>query len=137
MSEDRLNLTAKLPAIAAFIYNLKFKERKIQPVNPDLDWSANFAKMMGVRDPLYAELSRLFFIIHSDHESGNVSAHATHMVGSTLSDIYYYTSAGINGLAGPLHGRANQEALSWLLDVFDKYGRGPQPQGLRPLAWDP
>ena len=92
--------------------------------------------MMGVEDPLYADLSRLYFIIHSDHESGNVSAHATHLVGSTLSDIYYATSAGMNGLAGPLHGRANQEALSWLLDVYDKYGRVPEPEELRQFAWD-
>lgn len=136
MLEDSLNLTAKLPTIAAFIYNLKFRERKIQPLDPALDWSANFARMMGVSDPLYAELSRLYFIIHSDHESGNVSAHATHMVGSTLSDIYYATSAGMNGLAGPLHGRANQEALSWLVDVHEKYHGVPSRQELKSFAWE-
>lgn len=136
MLEDSLNLTAKLPAIAAFIYHLKFKDAQVPKAKPELDWSANFAAMMGVADPLYAELSRLYFIIHSDHESGNVSAHATHMVGSTLSDIYYATSAGMNGLAGPLHGRANQEALNWLLDVYQKYGRVPEPEELRQFAWD-
>lgn len=136
MLEDSLNLTAKLPAIAAFIYHLKFGDAHTPASNPKLDWSANFAAMMGVQDPLYADLSRLYFIIHSDHESGNVSAHATHMVGSTLSDIFYATSAGMNGLAGPLHGRANQEALSWLLDVYDKYGRVPAPEELRSFAWD-
>jgi citrate synthase len=136
MLEDSLNLTAKLPAIAAFIYTLKFGDGHIPPVNPELDWSGNFAAMMCLEDPLYADLSRLYFIIHSDHESGNVSAHATHLVGSTLSDIYYATSAGMNGLAGPLHGRANQEALSWLLDVHEKYGRVPEAEELRQFAWD-
>jgi citrate synthase len=136
MLEDSLNMTAKLPAIAAFIYNLKFKDAQVPVPNPDLDWSANFAAMMGVEDPQYADLSRLYFILHSDHESGNVSAHATHMVGSTLSDIYYATSAGVNGLAGPLHGRANQEALEWLLDVYHKYGRVPEPEELRQFAWE-
>ena len=136
MLEDSLDMTAKLPAIAAFIYNLKYGDCHIPPANPELDWSGNFAAMMCVEDELYADLSRLYFIIHSDHESGNVSAHATHLVGSTLSDIYYATSAGMNGLAGPLHGRANQEALSWLLDVFDKYGRVPEPEELRQFAWD-
>ena len=136
MLEDSLNLTAKLPTIAAFIYNLKFKERKVPSIKLEMDWSANFASMMGVKDPQYSELCRLFFIIHSDHESGNVSAHATHMVGSTLSDIYYATSAGINGLAGPLHGRANQEALSWLKDVHDKYNGVPSKEELRKFAWD-
>lgn len=136
MLEDSLDLTSKLPAIAAFIYNLKFKESKIQAVDLSLDWGANFTKLMGVQDPLYAELSRLFFIIHSDHESGNVSAHATHMVGSTLSDIYYATSAGINGLAGPLHGRANQEALNWLKDVYAKYQGVPSRDELKAYAWE-
>lgn len=136
MLEDSLNLTAKLPTIAAFIYNLKFKKSKVQLLDPALDWSGNFARMMGATDSLYAELARLYFIIHSDHESGNVSAHATHMVGSTLSDIYYATSAGMNGLAGPLHGRANQEALSWLIDVYEKYNGVPSRQELKSFAWE-
>lgn len=50
-------------------------------------------------------------------QGGNVSAHATHLVGSALSDPYYSFSAGLNGLAGPLHGLANQEVLRWLQDV--------------------
>jgi citrate synthase len=122
--------------VAAFIYNLKFKDRSAPKPDPNLDYGANFAQMMGVDDPLYADLMRLYFIIHSDHESGNVSAHATHMVGSTLSDIYYATSAGINGLAGPLHGRANQESLAWLLHAYEKIGHSPTHEELRQFAQD-
>jgi citrate synthase len=133
--EDSLNLTARLPAIAAFIYNLKHHGGRLPEPDHGLDWAANFAHMMRVQNPEYAELSRLYFIIHSDHESGNVSAHATHMVGSTLSDIYYAVSAGMNGLAGPLHGRANQESLRWLLEVYEKYGRVPEKEELRQFAW--
>jgi citrate synthase len=109
MLEDSLNLTAKLPAIAALIYSLKHRDGQTEQQDPNLDWSANFAQMMEVADNDYQDLSRLYFIIHSDHESGNVSAHATHLVGSTLADIYFAASAGMNGLSGPLHGRANQE----------------------------
>ena len=89
MLEDSLNMTARLPKVAAFIYSMKFGDRKVPKSDPSLDYGVNFAQMMGITDPLYADLMRLYFIIHSDHESGNVSAHATHMVGSTLSDIYY------------------------------------------------
>jgi citrate synthase len=135
--EDSLNLTAKVPTIAAFIYHLKYKGHEPMPApDKNQDWAGNFAHMMGVTEKVYEELSRLYFIIHSDHESGNVSAHATHMVASTLSDVYYATSAGLNGLAGPLHGRANQEALRWLMDVYDKYGRVPSKDELRQFAWD-
>jgi len=136
MLEDSLNLTAKLPAIAALIYSIKYQDGHIPQQDESLDWAGNFAQMMGIEDPAYKDLSRLYFIIHSDHESGNVSAHATHMVASTLSDIYYAASAGMNGLAGPLHGRANQEALRWLLEVQERYGGVPTREELRQFAWD-
>lgn len=38
-----------------------------------------------------------------------MSAHAVHLVGSALADPYLSMTAGLNGLAGPLHGLANQE----------------------------
>lgn len=136
--EDSLDLTAKLPVIAAFIYRLKyFNETKKPKYNPRQDYGKNFARMMGVSDRKgYAELARLYFILHSDHESGNVSAHATHLVGSALSDAYYAFSAGLNGLAGPLHGLANQECLGWLMDVRDKFGGVPSWEELYKFAWD-
>jgi citrate synthase len=136
--EDSLDLTAKLPVIAAFIYRYKyFNETKKPKYNPRQDYGTNFARMMGVNDRKgYAELARLYFILHSDHESGNVSAHATHLVGSSLSDVYYAFSAGLNGLAGPLHGLANQECLGWLIDVRDMFGGVPSREELHKFAWD-
>ena len=135
--EDTLNLTAKLPVVAAFIYNLKYKDGKEPKVDPNLDYGANFAQMLDVKDQKgYADLARLYFIIHSDHESGNASAHATHLAASTLSDIYYAFSAGLNALAGPLHGLANQECLGWLLGVRDMFGGVPTKEQLRQYAWD-
>ncbi len=135
--EDALDLTAKLPAIAAFIYRLKYGDGKETKYDPKQDYGANFARMLGVKDEKgYAELSRLYFILHSDHESGNVSAHATHLAGSALSDAYYAFSAGLNGLAGPLHGLANQECLGWLIDVRDKFGGVPPREDLYKFAWD-
>ena len=136
--EDSMDLTAKLPVIAAFIYRLKyFGETKKPNYSARQDYGTNFARMMGVADRKgYAELARLYFILHSDHESGNVSAHATHLVGSALSDAYYAFSAGLNGLAGPLHGLANQECLGWLIDVRDKFGGVPSREDLYKFAWD-
>lgn len=137
MLEDSMNLIAKLPEIAAYIYRFKYKGGDIISSNPDLDWGGNFAHMMGIKDPLYQELSRLYFLLHSDHESGNVSAHTTHLVASSLSDIYYATSAGLSGLAGPLHGLANQECLAWLLSVKEKCAEcSYDKSALRQFAWD-
>ncbi len=119
MYEDATDIIAKLPVIAAYIYRMKYKGDI--PIEPDysLDMGGNFAHMMGIPEP-YDDVARLYFILHSDHESGNVSAHTTHLVASALSDAYYSLSAGLNGLAGPLHGLANQEVLRWLQDVMNK-----------------
>ncbi|MBM3151784.1 MAG: citrate (Si)-synthase [Chloroflexi bacterium] len=136
MLEDSLNLTAKLPGIAAFIYSLKYRNGIVPHPDPERDWAANFAHMIGVKDKTYEDVARLYFILHSDHESGNVSAHVTHLVASSLSDIYYAFSAGLNGLAGPLHGLANQECLGWLLDVHKKFGGVPSREELYKFAWD-
>jgi len=137
--EDSLSLTAKLPVIAAFIYRMKyFGETKKPKYSAKLDYGANFAKMLGVKDQKgYADLARLYFILHSDHESGNVSAHTMHLVGSALSDPFLAFSAALNGLAGPLHGLANQECLGWLLDVYNKFGQKvPARDELYKFAWD-
>lgn len=129
--EDSLNLTAKLPTIIANIYNLKYRNGIFVQPNPKLDWSANFAYMIGKNDSDYMDLMRLFVVLHSDHEGANVSAHASHLVGSALSDIYLSCSSGMNGLAGPLHGLANQECLRWLLDIQSYFGGLPTEEQLR------
>jgi len=136
--EDSLDLTAKLPVIAAFIYRYKYLGKQGKPrYNSRQDYGLNFARMIGVEDRKgYADLARLYFVLHSDHESGNVSAHTTHLVGSALSDIFYAFAAGLSGLAGPLHGLANQECLGWLLDVHKKFNGVPSRDELYKFAWD-
>lgn len=136
--EDCLNLIAKLPAIAAGIYRMKFNKGPRIESNPLLDWAGDYAHMLGISDPSgeFANLMRLYMVLHSDHEGGNVSAHTCHCVGSALSDPYYSVSAGLNGLAGPLHGLANQECLAWVIEVKEKFGGVPKDEDLRQFAWD-
>jgi citrate synthase len=120
--EDSMDLIARLPRIAAYIYRRKYKDGA--HIQPDglLDWSGNFAHMMGYDDESFKELMRLYMTIHADHEGGNVSAHTTHLVGSALSDPYLSFAAGMNGLAGPLHGLANQEVIKWIYELREKLG---------------
>ena len=136
MLEDSLDLTAKLPVLAAYIYNLKYRGGEVPKVDPRMDMGSNFARMIGVEGKEYEDVARLYFILHSDHELGNVSAHVTHLVASSLSDIYFAFSAGLNGLAGPLHGLANQECLGWLLEVQKNFNGVPSKEQLRQFAWD-
>ena len=120
--DDAMDLIARLPRIAAYIYRRKYKNGEhIQP-NGLLDWAGNFAHMMGFEDEGFHELMRLYMTIHADHEGGNVSAHTTHLVGSALSDPYLSFAAGMNGLAGPLHGLANQEVIKWIFELREEIG---------------
>lgn len=114
---DSLDLIACLPRIAAYIYRRKYRNNiQIQPDN-SLDWAANFAHLLGFEHPTFKDMLRMYLTIHADHEGGNVSAHTTHLVGSALSDPYLAFAAGMNGLAGPLHGLANQEIIRWVLTM--------------------
>ena len=108
MLEDGLKLIAKLPA------------------------------MLGLNDPdgNLKKLMRLYLMIHCDHEGGNASAFTSLTIGSTLSDLYYAVSGGLNALAGPLHGLANQECLKFVLEIRDKFGGAPSRDELEQLCWD-
>lgn len=108
-----MDLIAKLPVIAATIYrNVYFSGQIVGSISDQRDWSANFGSLLGIDlSEEFNDLIRLYLTIHADHGGGNVSAHTIHLVGSALSDPYLSFSAGMAGLAGPLHGLANQEVI--------------------------
>ena len=121
--EDTMNLIARLPALAAYIYRNKFHSKKLTNTSSDtIDWAGNFAELLGFQDESFKSLMRLYMTIHADHEGGNASAHATYLVGSTLSDPYLSLAAGMTALAGPLHGLANQETIKWILQMLEDLG---------------
>merc|ERR1712032_765113 len=125
--EDAVSLVAQIPGLAARIYRNVYHDRKHIAADPKLDWAGNYAHMMGVNDSEeFKDITRLYLMLHADHEGGNVSAHTTHLVGSALSDPYYSYCAGVCGLAGPLHGLANQECLRWLKETHKTLG-GKEP----------
>jgi citrate synthase len=103
--EDSMDLIGKLPNIAARIYRNVYKDGKVAPTDTAQDYGYNLANKLGfANNKDFVELMRLYLTIHTDHEGGNVSAHTTHLVGSALSSAYLSLAAGLNGLAGPLHG---------------------------------
>lgn len=130
--EDCITLLGSVTTIAAGIYRMRFDKGELIAPTAGLDWSANFAKMLGVsNDKSWEELVRLYLVLHSDHEGGNVSAMSSHVVSSALSDVFYSVSAGLNGLAGPLHGLANQECLRFIMDLREEFGGVPSDEALR------
>ncbi len=112
--EDSMNLISRIPLIAAYVYRHTYRNGLQISSIPELDWAGNFAHLLGFDQESFKDLMRLYMTIHADHEGGNVSAHTTHLVGSALSDPYLSYAAGMNGLAGPLHGLANQEVIKWI-----------------------
>lgn len=133
--EDVNNLIAILPQVAALIYRSNFGKSAVPSDGKTLDWAGRFANELGFADAGFKELLRLYMTIHTDHEGGNVSAHAVKLVGSALSDPYLSFAAGVNGLAGPLHGLANQEVLQWLLNLRKEIGDAPTEDQLSESLW--
>ncbi len=121
--EDTMDLIARLPRVAAYIFRRSFFNGEHIEADTSLDWAANFAQMLGVSDdPTFKSLMRLYLTIHADHEGGNASAHTAHLVGSTLSDAYLSLGGALNSLAGPLHGLANQEVIKWIFEMVEEIG---------------
>lgn len=136
--DDALNLIARITSVAAGVYRMRYNKGDLIPPKKGLDWAANYVHMLGLPDPNgdFTKLMQLYLTLHSDHESGNVSAATTATVSSALSDLYYAVSAGLNGLAGPLHGLANQECLAWILDTIQKFNGIPTHEQLKNYAWE-
>ncbi|EGP92379.1 unnamed protein product [Zymoseptoria tritici ST99CH_1A5] len=138
--DDSISLLAKLPTIAAKIHQNAYCGGGALPAEVDVnqDWSYNFAAMLGKagkENENFQDLLRLYLALHGDHEGGNVSAHATHLVGSALSDPFLSYSAGLQGLAGPLHGLAAQEVLRWILQMQEHVGKNFSDQDVKDYLW--
>jgi citrate synthase len=136
--DDSIQLLAKLPTIAAKIYqNTYIGSGPLPEIDVEQDWSYNYAAMLGKADNEgFVDLLRLYLALHGDHEGGNVSAHATHLVGSALSDPFLAYSAGLQGLAGALHGLAAQEVLRFIQAMQKKIGSSYMPQDIENYLWD-
>ncbi|MEO6695794.1 MAG: citrate (Si)-synthase [Ignavibacteria bacterium] len=138
MFEDCMNIIARVPQIAAFIYRKKFKKGDMTEPDNKLDWAANFAKMLGIedKDGSFSKLMQLYMVLHSDHEGGNASAFTNLVISSTLSDAYYAFSGALNALAGPLHGLANQECLRFILTMREQIGHTPTNEEVKKYCQD-
>ncbi len=136
--EDAINIVAKLPAVAAAVYRIRFNKGDIIPADKNMSLSGDYVHMLGIdsNSEEFKDLMRLYLVAHCDHEGGNVSAMATQTINSALSDLYYSLSGGFNGLAGPLHGLANQESLGWIMELMEKFGGTPTKEQVKDYVWE-
>ena len=135
--DDGIKLIGALPSIAAFIYRKITKNNDRIDPDVNLDWAGNYAYMLGINESGdFKKLMRLYLMLHSDHEGGNVSAFSSLTVASSLSSPFLAIGAGLNGLAGPLHGLANQECLKFVLEIHDHFNGAPNNKDLEKFCWD-
>ncbi len=118
--EDGLNLVARLPIVLAALFRIR--EGWGAPIAPDpsLGYVENFVHMLdmpGADRERVTQLLRVFYILHLDHGGGNLSTFAGKAVASGLADMYQSMAAAMNALAGPRHGRANQDCLEFVRRV--------------------
>ena len=126
--EDCLNLIAQIPTVVAAIFRVR--EEWGDPIDPseDLGYMENFVHMLGVPNLTEAQtanltkLMRVFDVLHFDHGGGNLSTFSGKAVASGLADIFESISAAMCGLAGPRHGKANQECLNFVQELADIVG---------------
>jgi len=126
--EDCLTLIAQIPVVTAAIFRLR--EEWGDPIAPDnaLGYMENFVHMLGVprMDDAGAarlvHLMRVFDVLHFDHGGGNLSAFTGKAVASGLADMFESITAAMAGLAGPRHGKANQECLHFVMESIDAVG---------------
>lgn len=131
--EDCLNLIAKIPEITATVINYHAGWGGINPSHPGLGYMENFTQMLNVPNSDMLQLTRcfkLFNVLHFDHGGGNLSTFVGKAVASSLEDMYGSMSAAMCALAGPRHGRANQDSLEFIQSLIDALGTNPTEEKL-------
>lgn len=131
--EDCINLIAKIPEITATVINYHAGWGGINPSRPELGYMENFAQMLNVPNSNLEQITRvlkLFNVLHFDHGGGNLSTFVGKAVASGLEDMYGSISAAMCALAGPRHGRANQDSLEFVQSLIEVLGNEPTAEAL-------
>ncbi len=118
--EDALNLVARIPTALAAIFRLREGWGAVIASEPALGYVNNFVHMLGMPGGGEAALTRLlsvYYNLHADHGGGNLSTFTGRAVASGLADMYRSMASGMNALAGPRHGMANQDAFKMVREV--------------------
>lgn len=135
--EDCLNLIAKIPEITATVINSHSGWGQEEASKPELGYMENFTNMLNVPSANKEELTRvfkLFNVLHYDHGGGNLSTFVGKAVASSMEDMYGSIAAAMCALAGPRHGRANQDSLEFVERFLDKLGENPTPSQVEAMV---
>ena len=134
--EDCLNVIAKIPQITAAVINSHAGWGDTPPSQPELGYMENFIHMLrmpGQKKPELIEAMKIFDVVSFDHCGGNLSTFVGKAVASGLENMYGSLAAAMTGLAGPRHGRANQDCLEFVQEVLKEVGEHAKPSDIEKL----
>ncbi len=123
--EDCLNVIAKIPLITATVINSHARWGDTPPSKPEMGYIENFVHLLqipGQKKPELVPVLRLFEILSLDHGGGNLSTFVGKSVASGLENMYGSLAAAMTALAGPRHGRANQDCLEFVQSILEEVG---------------
>jgi citrate synthase len=134
--EDCINLIAKMPHLAACVINHHAGWGATPEPKPKIGYMENFAHMLKIPKGHVKELIpafKLFNILHYDHGGGNLSTFVGKSVASGLADMYGSICSAMCALAGPRHGKANQDCLEFAIEVLDEVGENATAEQVEQL----
>ena len=119
--EDALNLIARMPRMMGLMFRIR--EGRGENI-PDDDLELNMVQrfvrtleMDGVDDELMEKILATYLVLHMDHGGGNLSTFTGKAIASGHATVYASIAGAMNALSGPLHGRANQSCLEFVLRI--------------------
>ncbi len=123
--EQIIALTAKMPSIVAYRFNLLNKQTPVDP-RKDLGHTANYLYMLRGTEPTDAHVRALdAYLILTQEHGMNASTFAGRVVASTRSDLVSSIVGAIGALKGPLHGGAPSEITDMMEEIGTKENTEP------------
>ncbi|MBR95352.1 MAG: citrate synthase [Euryarchaeota archaeon] len=119
--EDALNLIARMPRLMGLIFRIRDgRESNIPEDDTSQSLVNRFINTIELDDVDRASMNRVistYLVLHMDHGGGNLSTFTGKAVASGKATVYSSIAGAMNALSGPLHGRANQSCLEFVLKI--------------------
>ena len=119
--EDALNLIARMPRMMGLLFRIRDGRGENIPED-DLNASMvqRFVRTLAFEDIDHALMEQIlatYLVLHMDHGGGNLSTFTGKAIASGHATVYSSIAGAMNALSGPLHGRANQSCLEFVLRI--------------------
>ncbi|MDA8790292.1 citrate synthase [bacterium] len=118
---DAMNLIARMPRLMGLIFRIRDgRAEEIPADDPQaslVDRFVNALDLKGVDKEKMTRVISTYLVLHMDHGGGNLSTFSGKAIASGHATLYSSMAGAMNALSGPLHGRANQSCLEFVLRV--------------------